>query len=486
MPTTSRTMDGPHLLADPISQRTLAYGVAVSALVATLIGLPVALFSGLGPALAVSAGAIGVVALLTAMRLMVRAEHLYAKRETTVRIERAAALASSALLKRNVPDPVGAALGALIDGVDAAAVFLETNVNEDPDEHGNAPTVRDVLFRQRPGAKMGNWELTGWRIGPRAQAVLEAGSAHVTSIGELDQMTNAYYRAAGIRSEILVPITAEGRWVGSIGFFASSKSRRWSAAERQLLRSTAETIGAFWERRDAKAKLEELLAAKDEFIASVSHEVRTPLTAVLGFAHELDESSDKFTDQERSDLISLIASQSREVANIVDDLLTAARAEAGTIVIAPQELSVRQVIGEVLSSHSGRVDFVMDEDLELWADGGRVRQILRNLLTNAERYGGSIVKIHSLSAGDEVRIEVRDNGEGIPRHMREQVFEPYARAGNASTQPASIGLGLSVARQLAQMMDGDLELTEEDGWTVFTLTLPATSEKPSPVVAATQ
>jgi signal transduction histidine kinase len=233
-------------------------------------------------------------------------------------------------------------------------------------------------------------------------------------------------------------------------------------------------IGAYWERRDAKNRLEELLAAKDEFIASVSHEVRTPLTAVLGFAHELDENIGKFSEQERSDLIGLIASQSQEVAYIVDDLLTAARAEAGTIVIAPQVVSIKPLIGEVLSSHSGRVDFSMsaESEIETWADPGRVRQVLRNLLTNADRYGGNIIKMHVVSSREWVKVEVRDNGVGIPRHLREHVFEPYARAHDGATQPASVGLGLSVARKLAQMMDGDLELSREDDWTVFSLTLP--------------
>jgi len=71
---------------------------------------------------------------------------------------------------------------------------------------------------------------------------------------------------------------------------------------------------------------------------------------------------------------------------------------------------------------------------------------------------------------------VRDDGEGIPSHLRDHVFEPYARAHSGVTQPASVGLGLSVARKLAQMMDGDLELSREDGWTVFTFTLPPYQE----------
>jgi two-component system sensor histidine kinase MtrB len=238
-------------------------------------------------------------------------------------------------------------------------------------------------------------------------------------------------------------------------------------------------IGSYWERRDARAELEDLLANKDEFIAAVSHEVRTPLTAVVGFASELDEHGDEFSEAERADLTSLLAEQSREMANIVDDLLTAARADAGALVVAPEALSVRKLVGDVLSSHPTWVDFAIDEDILVLADPGRARQILRNLLTNADRYGGDTVKIHAhQTSGNTVRLEVRDNGHGIPYQLRSHVFEPYARAKTGSAQPASVGLGLAVARQLARLMGGDVVLSELDGWTVFTLCLPAAAPLP--------
>jgi signal transduction histidine kinase len=354
-------------------------------------------------------------------------------------------------------------------------VFLETNTDDDPDEHGNTPSVRDVLHQGTDGSDPGRWELSGWRVGPDARNALGNGESFCTSPGQLDPMTTAIYRASGIRSELLLPITTEGRWVGSVGFATSDAQRLWAADEEQLLRFAAEMIGAYWERRENEARLEEMVRSKDEFIASVSHEVRTPLTAVLGFAHELNDHAAKFSKEELADLIGLIAMESEEVANIVDDLLIAARAEAGTVVIVSQDVSVRSVVGDVLSSHSGRVDFSTSsgEDATVWADPGRVRQVLRNLLTNAERYGGDIVKIHVKKVGAQVIVEVRDNGEGIPLRKRHLIFEPYTRAERGSREPDSVGLGLSVARKLAELMDGTLELSRDSGWTVFSLGLPA-------------
>ena len=483
----NKVTDAKRVLADWIGRHIVASGFIAVVAAPVVAGIVFGMTWGEGVALAAGTVVFGATALIVSGLYMSSAERLAARREQALRFERAVSTASRALLKRDVVDPVGSALGAVIDGIEADTVFLETNTHGEADEHGNMATVRDVLHASDPEGTPGRWELTGWKVGVRAQDALGSGLAYSTVIGDLDPLTVAFYKASFIGSEVLLPITAEGKWVGSVGLTCHDRDRYWSAEEKHLLRSVAEMIGAYWERRDAKGKLEELLAAKDEFIASVSHEVRTPLTAVLGFAHELDEQRGKFSPEEQADLIGLIASQSREVANIVDDLLTAARAEAGTLVIAPDALSIRRLIGEVLSSHSGRVDFAMQEDLEIWADSGRVRQILRNLLTNAERYGGNTVKIHVRRVAETARIEVRDNGEGVPLHMRDQVFEPYARAKNSATQPASVGLGLSVARQLAQLMNGELELGEEGEWTVFTLTLPLRSgvrAKKTPAAAA--
>ena len=123
-----------------------------------------------------------------------------------------------------------------------------------------------------------------------------------------------------------------------------------------------------------------------------------------------------------------------------------------------------------------------EEEVEMWVDPVRTRQVLRNLLTNADRYGGSTVLVHVTKGDGDVAIEVRDDGEGIPDSMRDHVFEPYARAHDSQSQPASIGLGLSVARSLSQLMNGDLVLARDDGWTVFTVTLPGfeRDEPPGP------
>ncbi len=470
IPRTKETVAAPA----PASRRFVASVIAVLFVPALIIGLATGL--GVSAATGLVAGRVSflVVAVGVAAWLALRTNRLSASRERLSRLERAMATSSRALLKRDVSDPVGTALVALLEGVDASWVFLDSIGQEESDQSGVINTVRDVLRTNGSGEPAG-WDLMPWRVPAMVRADLEVGRASEVRPERLDTATAALYRAAQIGSEVVLPISVEGAWVGNVGFSSADPCRKWSDGEQQLLRVGAEMIGVYWERRDAIGRLEELVAAKNEFIASVSHEVRTPLTAVLGFAHELNDSRSKFSEQEQADLISLMAAQSQEVANIVDDLLIAARAETGSIVISPEVVPAKGLIGEVLSSHSGRVDFELaqPDEPQLWADPVRTRQVLRNLLTNADRYGGNNVKVLLKDAGAAVVVEVRDDGAGIPKRLRDHVFQPYGRAHQASTQPASVGLGLSVARKLAQLMEGDLEVFRDNGWTVFSLTLPA-------------
>jgi signal transduction histidine kinase len=106
------------------------------------------------------------------------------------------------------------------------------------------------------------------------------------------------------------------------------------------------------------------------------------------------------------------------------------------------------------------------------ADPTRVRQIIRNLVTNALRYGGDEITITTHRNGPDVTLVFSDNGEGIPNEYRRQIFDPYYRGKSGIAQPQSIGLGLAVSRQLARLMDGDLTLRSDLGPATFQLTLP--------------
>jgi signal transduction histidine kinase len=226
---------------------------------------------------------------------------------------------------------------------------------------------------------------------------------------------------------------------------------------------------------EERRRMQELMEAKNRFLASVSHEIRTPLTAILGFGRLLDE-DDTLTADDRRLMISSIVQHSQEVTDLVEDLLVAARAESGQIAVLHTRVDLLHQIEETLRAGGS---FTMDVTVETSikrpvgiGDPARVRQILRNLLTNAERYGGPNVSIHVGEADGWVCIAVADDGSGLPGKEWERIFEPYQRAHLNPGQPESVGIGLTISRQLAELMGGSLRYSREQGRSVFRLCLP--------------
>ncbi|MFQ5948061.1 MAG: ATP-binding protein [Acidimicrobiia bacterium] len=233
------------------------------------------------------------------------------------------------------------------------------------------------------------------------------------------------------------------------------------------------------ELKRTQEHLEELVRSKDELIASVSHELRTPLTAVVGLAQELRDRSSDLGAAERSELIEILADQSEEVSNIVEDLLVAARVETGNLAVSPQVIDLREQIQTVVAdrsisgSETGVQTAIEDGTAMAWGDPRRVRQILRNLLINAIRYGGGQVRVHAGHSALGAWVRVTDNGPGVPSEDRDAIFEPYHRSHLSEGQPGSLGLGLAVSRKLARLMEGDLTYADDDGESTFELTLPS-------------
>ena len=228
--------------------------------------------------------------------------------------------------------------------------------------------------------------------------------------------------------------------------------------------------------RNEERRMQELVEAKNRFLASVSHEIRTPLTAVLGFAAMLDN-EDYDDDEDMRGMISAIATHAQDVADLVEDLLVAARAEMGQVDITVAELDIMAEIDQTLRAGGSFTTNVTVESAGLpgraLGDAARVRQIVRNLLTNAKKYGGPTVTISVQRNDDTVEIAVADNGPGLPFSEWDRIFEPYHRAHSATGLTESVGIGLAISRQLAELMNGRLEYRYSRGRSIFTLSLVA-------------
>jgi PAS domain S-box-containing protein len=234
------------------------------------------------------------------------------------------------------------------------------------------------------------------------------------------------------------------------------------------------------ERKRTEEKLAALVASKDEFVTSVSHELRTPLTVILGMAEELRRDFKQFGSDDVHQMIELIADQSRDLANIVQDLLVIGRADAGgSLVINPSAVDLKTEMVHALEVY---VPFDRTPTLEVeiaspvWADPGRLRQIVRNLVTNAVRYGGPHLKVRVSQDPEVTTVSLADDGKGVAPEDVDQIFLPYVRSKAGPALPGSMGLGLAVARKLCKLMGGDLTYRRDDGWSVFEVTLPTAQE----------
>jgi signal transduction histidine kinase len=231
--------------------------------------------------------------------------------------------------------------------------------------------------------------------------------------------------------------------------------------------------------REAKEELEELVRSKNRFIAAISHELRTPMTAVLGFAAELRQHPAELNAEERGELLDLVLQQAQEASNIIEDLLVAARADMSAVSTIHSRVDVRREVEQVLAIYQDAAELVCPEELPpVCADAARVRQIVRNLLTNAIRHGGPERRIVCSADCDVVLIEMRDDGDILSPDEMDALFEPYTRGYEAIGMTESIGIGLTVSRHLAGLMGGSLTGHRNGHETVFRLTLPVVGNCP--------
>jgi two-component system phosphate regulon sensor histidine kinase PhoR len=214
---------------------------------------------------------------------------------------------------------------------------------------------------------------------------------------------------------------------------------------------------------------------KRDFVATISHELRTPMTGVYGAAQTLLRTDIDWNASQHRQLLELIASQAERLSQIVDDLLLATSIDHDRVQISQEPVDVGELVRrtlEVLEAPDVDVD-IPDQPYAL-GDGDRIQQILVNLLDNAFKYGRPPVRLIVAPTGDALEIAVRDAGTGIAREEEERIFEKFYRSDpELARAPSGTGLGLYIARALAERMDGMLAVGSAPGrGTEFVLTLP--------------
>lgn len=215
------------------------------------------------------------------------------------------------------------------------------------------------------------------------------------------------------------------------------------------------------QQSDALAQERRAVELKNEFVSMVSHELRTPLTGIAGFTDTLSDTWQNLPTTEVDEFLAIMRRETDHLTNLVEDILVIPRLEAGHLRLDPSiidiALETRAVVA-MIRSESGEFSVSIPSGVMVYADKTRLRQILRNLLENADKYGGDQVLIEGeLTGPGEYTVSVSDNGTGINEDSQERIFQHFEQLSTGDArQEQGVGLGLPIARKLARAMGGDL------------------------------
>jgi signal transduction histidine kinase/HAMP domain-containing protein len=248
------------------------------------------------------------------------------------------------------------------------------------------------------------------------------------------------------------------------------------------------TAGVVWTVRDVTERAQ-LERAKSEFVATASHELRSPLTSIKGFVELLERSPDGMSPRQR-EFVDIIKRSTDRLVELVNDLLDVARIEADHVEISPRPIDVGEAVRELAELMGPRIDakhqhlgvYVAPTLPLAMADPERIRQVVGNLLTNAHLYTPEGGRIHVGVEADRawVRIVVADSGIGMSPEETERAFERFYRARGSSATTPGTGLGLPIVKSLVDLHHGEIEVESELGrGTTFHVRIPAAVAAPA-------
>jgi PAS domain S-box-containing protein len=220
------------------------------------------------------------------------------------------------------------------------------------------------------------------------------------------------------------------------------------------------------ELENAKSIAEKANLAKSDFLSSMSHELRSPLNAILGYA-QLMETETPPPNAAQSESIAQILQAGWHLLKLINEILDLAVVESGKVSLSLEPVSLAEVMAECQAMMEPQAQQrgiemtfpLLDEQNFVWADRTRLKQIVINLLSNAIKYNkedGTVVVECSLTGSEHTRISVQDTGDGLLPEQLAQLFQPFNRLGQEATGVAGTGIGLVVTKQLAELMDGVL------------------------------
>ena len=295
------------------------------------------------------------------------------------------------------------------------------------------------------------------------------------------------FLALGLQCRLAAPLLQGARSIGMLSLVRretdafSNEEIELIGLLGRLVASAVQNIRAYGTERKTVDELRRLSALRADFVSLVSHELRTPMAAVIGAARTLQLRWRELSPDQRESFLELIAGETGRLSDLIGDVLDTSRIEAGTFSFRFSEVDLTRLVTDVVATAQvGQDEVRLLADVraplpEIRGDGERLRQVLTNLIDNAVKYSpaGGEVEVHAYQEDGRVRIDVHDRGPGIAKEDQKLIFEKFGRvSGPGATRPGT-GLGLFIARSIAEAHGGALEVeSAPDQGSTFTLELP--------------
>ncbi|HEX2061763.1 MAG TPA: ATP-binding protein [Thermoanaerobaculia bacterium] len=299
-----------------------------------------------------------------------------------------------------------------------------------------------------------------------------------------------------VRSFVSVPMTTRGKTFGVITFLRSAARAPFDAADVALAEELARRAALAVDNARLYGEAQEANRAKDEFLANLSHELRTPMTAIIGWAHLLQLGGLGAGDADVG--LATIRQSAQAQAQLIDELLDVSRIVTGkmhincTLVLLPEIIhAALAAVRPASEAKRQRIDVVVpDGELWVYGDAARLQQVFWNLLSNAMKFtpAGGAIRVEAVRRGGMIEVCVHDTGEGIAAEFLPLVFERFRQVTTSARRRTGLGLGLAIAKELVDLHGGSIAAASDGPGrgATFTVTLPlhgADAHAPKPIVA---
>jgi PAS domain S-box-containing protein len=330
-------------------------------------------------------------------------------------------------------------------------------------------------------------EMYGGEASDSQRAARAHDAEHLRMLRELDS-----------RAVMIVPLTARGRMLGALSVISTQPGRVYDATDLAIAEEMARRCGQAVDNARLHQEAQSALKARDRFVSIASHELRTPIARVKGYAEMVlaAHSDGDLTDEMLTRSLRRIDNASDRLTTLVRDLLDVSKISAGNLPMRLRTLAVTELVREVVGRYQEQLNGAGHLLLDIVgtpgtvsADPDRVEQVLTNLLDNAFKYSpeGAELRVRVQPKARGVLIEVQDHGIGLPPEAAERIFEPFSRAANAEERQISgMGLGLYICRNIVEQHHGRIwaRSAGEGSGTLMSVWLPEQASASHTLTAA--